>query len=457
VRRLLIGVLLLGGIALVVAALRPPSASSVAARSSGPGAPLWSVRRVPSAVTDLVGAQRLQAELSEIAAGTQHCFEVRDGTAPLAAAAPEASEIPASTLKLLTAAAALYVLGPDYRYTTRAVAASEPQGGVVEQLYLVGVGDPVLSTPERVAEIAADPLTAGSASTPLAQLADGIVAVGVQSIPGGVIGVDDRFDTERFSPRWPASYRSEIGAVGALVVNGGKTGPSGAGGPSTDPALDAAAQLTRLLAARGVVVGAPGRGRAPDPSVPIATVASPPLTEVLTSFLASSDNLAGEMLVKELAVRAGTPGTTANGVQVVMERLAALGIPLEGVTIVDGSGLSRDDRATCNALLATLALGREDPRYATLRDGLAVAGERGTLATRLVGTPLAGRLVAKTGSLNGVSGLAGVTTTRRPLDFALLLNGQFSESSALTLRERMAAAVAAYPNAPDPDTLVPAP
>jgi D-alanyl-D-alanine carboxypeptidase/D-alanyl-D-alanine-endopeptidase (penicillin-binding protein 4) len=124
--------------------------------------------------------------------------------------------------------------------------------------------------------------------------------------------------------------------------------------------------------------------------------------------------------------------------------------------MVDGSGLARENRATCSLLLATLGLA-SDPRFATLRDGLAIAGERGTLATRLRGTPLAGRLRAKTGSLTGVSGLAGFVDVKRPLEFALLANGSFGESSGVSLRERVAQLIAGYPDAPPPEELVPVP
>jgi D-alanyl-D-alanine carboxypeptidase/D-alanyl-D-alanine-endopeptidase (penicillin-binding protein 4) len=88
---------------------------------------------------------------------------------------------------------------------------------------------------------------------------------------------------------------------------------------------------------------------------------------------------------------------------------------------------------------------------------LSIAGQRGTLGPRLHGTPLAGNLTAKTGSLDGVSGLAGFVRSDRPLLFALLVNGGFGRSGADAVREAMATEIAAYPRVADPAGLVPAP
>ncbi len=114
----------------------------------------------------------------------------------------------------------------------------------------------------------------------------------------------------------------------------------------------------------------------------------------------------------------------------------------------DGSGLARGDRATCAVLVETLNLANT-PKFTTIRDSLAVAGERGTLATRLRGTPLQGKLVAKTGSLSGVSGLAGYVNVKQPMTFSLLLNGRFNEGTGLANREAMAAGNRSIPGRPD--------
>jgi D-alanyl-D-alanine carboxypeptidase/D-alanyl-D-alanine-endopeptidase (penicillin-binding protein 4) len=458
VRRGLVAVLLVVATAAVVLARRGPDGEHARAAGSRLATPLWSARRVPQAVVDGVGQQRLQGALAAQAAGTDACFAVSGADGAVAGAATDRPLVPASTQKLLTATAALARLGPDFRYETRAVAAHPVDGGTVERLYLVGSGDPIITTPEAAAALARDPLTAGDATTPLADLADQLVAAGVRRIPGGVTGDDRRYDDTRYLPQWPASYRAdaEIGPIGALTVNDGFTGVAGEGAAAGDPALNAADQLARLLAARGVEVGPSGHGRAPEDATTIATLRSPPLPEVLTELLASSDNLTAEMLAREVAVAAGRPGTTPDGTRTIVDTLTHLGLPTAGTVMTDGSGLAREDRTTCALLLAVLGRAA-DPKFATLHDGLAVAGQRGTLATRLAGSSLAGTLRAKTGSLSGVTGLAGFVDVDRALRFALLANGSFGESGGVALRERMAQTIAGYPDAPPPEVLVPMP
>ncbi len=305
--------------------------------------------------------------------------------------------IPASTQKLFTATAALDELGPEFRYETKAVAAAAPKNGEVQHLWLVGSGDPGITTSEAAARGSpAAPLTKGDQVTPLENLADAIVHAGVKSIPGGIDGDDSHYDTTRYLSVWPTSYRTdkEIGPLGALTVNDGFQGPDGSGPAASDPAINAATQLGRLLEARGVDVGPIGRGRAPKDTATIATLQSPPLTDVLAGFLSSSDNLTGELLTREIATHAGKEGTTANGLAVISDRLKALGLPIAGLHMVDGSGLSRDNRAPCSLELATLSL-MSRPRFAWIRKGMSVAGEHGTLAKSLIGTPLQGKLTAE--------------------------------------------------------------
>ena len=185
-------------------------------------------------------------------------------------------------MKLLTATAAVAALGPDFHFTTQAVAPADVRDGALERLFLVGGGDPLLATPERIALDARDAELAGLPNTPLATLADRIVAAGVRRIPGGVVGVDDRYDRTRYLPEWPASVRTDIGPIGALTVNDGRAGPAGTGAAAADPAVNAATELSRLLVARGVAVGTPGRadhapdGARPDRHARLAAVAEGP-------------------------------------------------------------------------------------------------------------------------------------------------------------------------------------
>lgn len=457
-RRLIVaGVLGIVGIVAIVVGLQGPAAPAEPEAGPHLATPVWSARRVPGPLLATVGVNRLQTDLAGAAEGTDSCFVVVGPEGLVVESDPDTPRIPASTLKILTAAAALDVMGPNFRYETRAVAAMKPQDGELERLWLVGAGDPMIATPEAAEALAADPLTKGDATTPLVKLADDIVAAGVHAIPGGVVADDSRYDDTRYLSVWPSSYRAdrEIGPIGALTVNDGFGGPAGAG-PATDPAINAADQLARLLILRGVTVGPSTQGRAPNDPTPIATLQSPALRDVLTALLASSDNLTAEMLAREIAVRTDQPGTTANGTAAIAAKLGELGLPTKGLVMVDASGLARDDRSTCQLLLATLNLASK-AKFASLRDSLAVAGERGTLATRLRGSPLQGTLVAKTGSLSGVTALAGYVNVKQPMTFSLLLNGRFGEGSGLVAREEMAEAIGRYPDIPTAAELVPLP
>jgi D-alanyl-D-alanine carboxypeptidase/D-alanyl-D-alanine-endopeptidase (penicillin-binding protein 4) len=452
-------VLLVAAAGCLVAALRDTNEGARASQR-GPSltTPLLSARRTPEIVTEDVAGARLQDALDTTINGVDACYEVVGaGDAGIASAHAEQPLAPASTQKLLTATAALTVFGPQYRYTTDVVAPAGPRDGVVDRLWLVGSGDPVLSTPAYQAYLAGQALTRGDVTTPLVQLADGLVAAGVHTVPGGIVGDDHLFDTDRSVPGWPSRYLADgnVGPLGALTVDDGLAASELE--PTTDPAVNAAAQLGALLTARGVAVGPSGRGTAPSGVTTLASVRSPMLHDIVTSMLGSSDNNTAELLTRLLGTKLATPGTTQAGTRVVTDQLQRLGVDTTGLHLVDGSGLSRDDRTTCTTLLQVLHLAQSRPELRAIGDGLPVAAQRGTLATRLRGTALAGKLRAKTGSLDGVTGLVGFLDVHDPLQFAFVANGSFPESSGISLRERVAGVLATYPDAPSPTALVPAP
>lgn len=460
VRRILVAVLALIATVAIISSLQRPTAARPRPLTAALGSPLWSVRRTPQPITDAVGAQHLQAALQQQSGGNRVCFVVRDpsaapGLGEIASANADTALTPASTIKLLTATAALDTLGADFHFTTTVQGTRAPHNGTVDRLYLIGHGDPLLATPERIAQDQKDPDTAGLPSTALATLADKLRAAGVTAVPGGIVGVDGRYDRTRYAADWSASTRAAIGPIGALTVNDGFAGAIGTGAATADPALNAAAELTRLLQARGVTLGAATRGDAPNNPADIASIDSTALPMLLTEMLSASDNLSAEMILRELGARAGQ-GTTAKGVQETTAALVRLGVPIAGVTMVDGSGLSRTDTVPCQTLQAVLGLTARS-KFAPIRDALAIAGQRGTLATRFQNTPLVGNLQAKTGTLSGVSGLAGFVSSDRPLTFSILLNGAFGESTAFALRETMATTIAGFPQTAAGSALVPAP
>jgi D-alanyl-D-alanine carboxypeptidase/D-alanyl-D-alanine-endopeptidase (penicillin-binding protein 4) len=450
----------LGAVIAVVFAFATDDEASSAAPSSAVTTPLWSARRVPQPFVDAVGAQRLQRRLDSEIGGDGTCFLVDGSGAELASHNVDAPMLGASTQKVLVAAAMLATFGPDFTYETKVVAPAAPADGSVDRLWLVGGGDPVLATNEYRDYIESRGQTRGDVTTSFESLADRIVDAGVKRIPGGIVADDSRYDEERYVPSWKPSYHTsgDVGPLGALTVNDGFrswTNGTKATLVVTDPAAQAASQLTQLLGARGVQVGAPTRGTAPADATLVAKINSAPLRTVVSSMLSSSDNLSAELFTKELGTHPGQPGTTVAGTEAIRAKLIELGIP-DTFHLADGSGLSRDNQVTCRVLVAALGLG-DQPGLRALWDGLPVAGQTGTLYDELGGTPLAGKMRGKTGTLDGVSGLLGIVDLGRSVRFAYLDNGDFSEQQGENLRAHAASLIATYPDAPSAEDLVPVP
>ncbi|GAC1592895.1 MAG: D-alanyl-D-alanine carboxypeptidase/D-alanyl-D-alanine-endopeptidase [Acidimicrobiales bacterium] len=412
-RRTLPLVMLAGAAICAVIGLTHEAGASLTPGRAAPApiTPVLSARRAPALLAGLIADQQLARKLdplvSESSAG-QACLQVQVGGVPVYAHEAGTPLLAASNIKLLTAYVAASRLGPDAKLTTAAVAAKAPVGGLVDgPLFLVGGGDPLLATADyRQTQtewtLAAEPVTK------LEDLADRIRGAGVTRITGGVLGDDSRFDGQRTVPTWKSTYVSsgEVGPVGALEINGGFTVSGRRKVPNLTPAASAAQALATLLQARGVTVeGGVSTGTAPAAAVAVASVDSLPLRDVIGIMLRESDNLAAEMLVKELGHRFAGAGTWAAGLGVVRDTLASAAIPVDGLAIVDGSGLDRSDRATCATLAALDVAG--GPAGGTVIAGLPRAGNCGTLVKRFVGQAAAGRVRAKTGSLTGVAALTG--------------------------------------------------
>ena len=441
------------------AAQEPPPAPATAPLAT----PVFSLRRVPALLSRFAAETNLRSDLDRImadpvygSARDRSCLVVGDpgGGTVHYSRQPSLSLIPASTLKLLTAAAGLAQLGPDHRFTTDVRAGAPPAAdGAVGDLYLVGGGDPLLST----AEFASDGGYQGQPrrSTSIEALADKVVAAGVRRV-GRLLGDESRYDSERLVPSWNPRYIAnfDISPLSALVVNKAFTQKSP---PATavSPPAHAASVLAGLLGARGVTVGDTGAARAPANTTRVTSIESPPLSDIVAEILENSDNLAAELLVKELATKPGVPGSTNAGLAIVEERLRQMaGVAPEEVDAVDGSGLDRTDKASCSVLQRVVATGPPQ-----LNDGLPIAGRNGTLHRRFIGTPAAGRVRAKTGSLEGVVGLSGLATGRngRNIAFSLIANDLPSSSAGAGLQDRVVNVLAAFPRGPAAEELGPKP
>jgi len=356
----------------------------------------------------------------------QPVFTSDEGTTPL---------LPASTQKLVTAAAALATFGPEHRFPTVAglTAGPTPDGTVVGDLVLVGGGDPVLASPAFD-----DSIEPSRPSTPLAVLADRIAASGVRRITGAVVGDASAWADEPLPTGWLPRYLSSLDGVRAspLTVDAGRAlGVEGGGvvaNPADDPAAQTAASLHGLLAERGVAVDAGWRAsRTPvGVAVEIGRVESPPLLELVRWAVQESDNALADGLFRTIGAARGTP-TWAGSAEASIAVLAPLGLDWTGAVLADGSGLSRDNRLP-PTLLALLDLQMSRSSLGAEWDSLmAVTGQSGTLRRRLADTVAAGRVRGKTGSLSDVRALtaSAVGPSGERYVFAILANGLASDAA----------------------------
>ena len=317
--------------------------------------------------------------------------------------------VPASLLKTATSLAALEEVGPEQRFTTSVVR----RGGA---LTLVGGGDPLLDGSGRPGRGAAR----GRADHARAPDGPGAAARGRRTGRVTLRYDDSLFSGPAVSPDWENDYVPDdvVSPITALWVDEGREYP-GSISRSVDPSRAAASRFADALGAAGVkVAGAPRPGRAPGGD-PIAAVDSARLVEIVEHVLETSDNEAAEVLLRHVGLAVGSggrAGSFAAGARAVRSTLADLGVSLRGARIVDGSGLSRDNRLGVDTLLGilTTSLDPKRPLLAGVAGGLPVAGFTGSLVGRFDVESEAGLgwVRAKTGTLTGVHGLAGTVTGR---------------------------------------------
>jgi serine-type D-Ala-D-Ala carboxypeptidase/endopeptidase (penicillin-binding protein 4) len=346
---------------------------------------------------------------------------------------PTGAYIPASTTKILTSTAVLAALGPDHRFRTTAVAGAKP-GEVV----LVGGGDPLLATAAARAR-ATDATRTSAAAVTIDDLA---VRTARQLRASGTtqvtVRVDDTLFREPVSPTWESQYvpTGVVAPVSALWVDEAKVSWPSHRPRASDPAMAAAQTYVQALRKAGITVrGELRRGKAPAKARELAAVASPPLADIVEHVLLISDNDGAEVLARHVAVSEGRPATFAGAASAIKTVLGRLGVAgTDGIRLYDGSGLSRDNRFSADVLTQTLAAAAR-PEFPDLRavlTGLPVAGYTGSLDDRFTGdaaAPGVGIVRAKTGSLSGVSSLAGVATTK---DGAMLAFAVMSDQARQT-------------------------
>jgi serine-type D-Ala-D-Ala carboxypeptidase/endopeptidase (penicillin-binding protein 4) len=317
---------------------------------------------------------------------------------------PGLSLVPASNEKLPVTYTALEALGPDYRIATDVLGQGAQFGTTWRgSLVLQGHGDPTLDDAD------------------LTRLARQVRAAGIRKVAGGVLGDESYFDSRRTAPGWkPSFYISQSEPLSALTVDRTWFHTH----HSSAPAAAAAALFKDALRKQGVsVTGRATRGVASADAQGLGEVLSPPLLQIVRFMDRESDNFTAELLLKQIGAANGDVGTTAGGAAQVRATLAEAGIPLAGVRIVDGSGLSSLDRLTARAIVGILQAAWEDPAIKqSFVSALAVAGRAGTLKDRLRRPPALGVVLAKTGTTSIASALSGFVRERYV--FSVLQNGR---------------------------------
>jgi D-alanyl-D-alanine carboxypeptidase/D-alanyl-D-alanine-endopeptidase (penicillin-binding protein 4) len=332
--------------------------------------------------------------------------------------------VPASVEKLFTTATALERLGPESRLQT-AIAGDgvlDADGTLAGSLYIRGGGDPSFTTAR------------------LRRLASAVEAAGVQAVSGDVYGDETYFDRRRGVPASGFAISRWVGPLSALAFNRG----IGTGGRfQAHPARFVAARLRAALENRGVEVdGSAVAGRMPAESTELAISASAPLAALVKHTNHVSDNYFAETLLKGLGAQFGTAGSTSAGAAVVRSFERGLGLRSN---VVDGSGLSRSNAVSPRTVGRLLSRASESPWFDSFYRSLPLAAHSGTLHDRMRHTAASGRCRAKTGTLNGVSGLAGYCRSRGGdrIAFALLMNG-VNIYTARRAQDRIAATLAGY-------------
>ena len=313
---------------------------------------------------------------------------------------------PASVQKLVTSLAALRFLGADARFLTEISTDGKIEDGCLKgNLFLRGGGDPSLKKGD------------------FGDFCAALEKKGISRVEGDLIADATFFDDAPYPAGW---MRDDIACdyatpVSALSVDGNFDG---------SPVLNPPLRAGRLFAARLVVAGirlsgTVRLGKTPPGTDSLFIHSSPPLSELVKEMNKNSDNFYAETLLEQLG--AGEKGNREKGITRVSTMLAQIGWAKDGYRIADGSGLSRYNSLTPSQLASLLVSANSDP----FQDSLPVAGVDGTLSHRLLGSTAAGRLCAKTGTMAGVSCLAGyLDTGRERLVIVLMVNGFVGSSRA---------------------------
>jgi D-alanyl-D-alanine carboxypeptidase/D-alanyl-D-alanine-endopeptidase (penicillin-binding protein 4) len=361
--------------------------------------------------------------------------------------------MPASNMKIITSAAALTLLGPDFTYRTTFVTDGEVRDSLLDgNLLVIGRGDPTISDNMR-----------GLATLVMDTLADSVRAHGIRQITGSLARIGDAFPDSIHGYGWEWDDLGEYYAAGVdeLIFNEGMAPTSLRpppdtvrdslySGPAKDPGTGYLNAFNDALVRKHINVETGVMDSILPNPIKIDTLftyVSPPLRNIIPALMKPSQNQIAEILLKTIGLERGGMGTADSARKIVAQQLLAWGVQPDGFVIRDGSGLSRHDLVSPETLVRVLDRMQQDTAFAIFYNAMPIAGVDGTLKDRMKGTPAEGNVHAKTGSIASARSLSGYVTTAdgERLIFSILSNNWTTPSSAVTgIADQIAAALATY-------------
>lgn len=305
--------------------------------------------------------------------------------------------LPASIMKTVTIAGLLREKGPDERFHTLVYADGSIEGNTIDgDLLIIGGGDPTLGA---------------NCEPPSADIADELIAAlqhkGITTING-----DLRIDTSLYSgpacpPSWMAGDLNESYGTGSHALNFRRNASGSRAVKNPESVflsyLDSKIRGAGINIAGGTKIGEYGLSEIEESTLLLDHI-SDKYSEVMRSCMMRSDNLFAETFLRAFALARGKKGSTSAGATEMYDYWKAAGIPVGGVTLIDGSGLSRSNRVTAQFMNGILRTMSDDEEYASF---MPLAGQEGTLSDFLKGTELDAYVAMKTGSMKGIQCYAG--------------------------------------------------
>jgi len=331
--------------------------------------------------------------------------------------------IPASNTKLFTTAAALELLGGDYLLSTKILADDDDisDGTIEGNIYIQGFGNPTFTTED------------------LEELINQLYQSGLRKVTGNVVGDDTYFDDVYSRDDWISEEHANVKLppISALVIDRNRTiiTKKRKGRYRNyfvnveNPPLFAAKKFREKLISFGVeVTGNPISGQADENAKPLLD-SSIKLRELLQMINKNSDNFYAECLFKTLgSAYSGQQGNSFFSTQAILNYIEDNSIYSIGTKIVDGSGISRFDQVTAGALVGLLEkVYFNFKQFDDFFNSLSIAGVDGTLRKRMIGTPAENNFRGKTGTLNGVSSIAGYVTTADDDDIIVCIMFEYTK------------------------------